>query len=87
MTTLHAKTATNCDPVSVSRFAYDTGLSIKTVERYCRLGRIFGARKHPLTKKWWIYPPAKLLCQPRSQQRKEGTSTLMTSTSLGVEQV
>jgi hypothetical protein len=26
----------------------------------CRTGRIFGARLHPLTRKWWIYPPAKL---------------------------
>lgn len=87
MSALHAKTATNSDPVSITRFAYDTGLSVKTIERYCRQGRIFGARKHPLTKKWWIYPPAKLLCQPRSYQRKEGTSTQMTSTSQGVEQV
>lgn len=80
MSALHAKSATNSDPVSITRFAYDTGLSLKTIERYCRQGRIFGARKHPLTKKWWIYPPAKLLCQPRSQKRVEKSSTTMNST-------
>ena len=85
MSTLHAKTASNKEPVSLTRFAYDTGLSVRTVERYCKLGRIFGARKHPLTKKWWIYPPAKLLCQPRSHQRKD-TLTPMTSTSLDAKQ-
>lgn len=47
--------------VSVRAFAERLGLSERLVHRYCRQGRIFGARKHPLTKKWWIYPPAKLL--------------------------
>jgi len=47
--------------VSVRAFAERLGLSEKRVTEYCRKGRIFGARKHPLTGKWWIYPPAKLL--------------------------
>lgn len=47
--------------VSVATFARRLGLSEQSVIRYCKHGRIFGAAKHPLTKKWWIYPPAKLL--------------------------
>ena len=50
--------------ISARAFAERSGLSEKAVVRYCKLGRIFGARKHPLTKKWWIYPPAKLLPSP-----------------------
>jgi len=47
--------------VSLATFSLTSGVSVKSLLRYCRLGRIIGARKHPLTKKWWIYPPAKLL--------------------------
>ena len=47
--------------VSVATFARRLGLSKELIISYCRKGRIFGATKHPLTKKWWIYPPAKLL--------------------------
>lgn len=50
--------------ISVRSFAERLGLSEKCVLRYCKLGRIFGATKHPLTKKWWIYPPAKILPSP-----------------------
>ncbi len=53
--------------LSISAFSERSGLSNETIVRYCREGKIFGARKHPLTKKWWIYPPAKLLCQPRAK--------------------
>jgi hypothetical protein len=64
-------------------FAESHGLSERYVVNLCRSGKIFGARKHPLTKKWWIYPPAKLLCDPRP--KRENTSTLMHITSLSVE--
>lgn len=46
--------------VSLATFARMTGLSETQLQRYAKAGRIIGARKHPLTKKWWIYPPAKL---------------------------
>ena len=71
--------------MTIGQFAFVTGLPEKQILEYCRNDRIFGARKHPITKKWWIYPPAKLLCQPRNQKRGS-TSTQMTSTSLDVEQ-
>ncbi|AKR43312.1 hypothetical protein [Methylophilus sp. TWE2] len=54
----------NREPISVATFARNLGLSEVVVYKYCKQGRIFGARKHPLTKKWWIYPPAKLLPKP-----------------------
>lgn len=50
--------------VSAAAFARSSGLSPEYVTRLCRQGRIFGARLHPLTRKWWIYPPAKLLPSP-----------------------
>lgn len=47
--------------VSLATFAHTTGLSMRHLQNCCQAGRIIGARKHPLTKKWWIYPPAKLV--------------------------
>jgi hypothetical protein len=47
--------------VSLATFSLTTGVSQSLLLKYARTGRIIGARKHPLTKKWWIYPPAKLL--------------------------
>lgn len=47
--------------VSLATFSRTTGVSEKQLCKYAKAGRIIGARKHPLTKKWWIYPPAKLL--------------------------
>ncbi len=71
--------------MSAITFAELHGLSIAYVRKLCKDGKIFGARLHPLTKKWWIYPPAKLLC---GTKRKPGgsTSNRMPSTLHGVEQ-
>ena len=46
--------------VSAQTFAESAGISVQQVIKYCKAGRIIGARKHPLTKRWWIYPPGKL---------------------------
>ena len=54
--------------LSCRTFAVRHGLSHKFVLRWCKEGKIFGARKHALTKQWWIYPPAKLLCEPRAKR-------------------
>ena len=48
--------------ISLNAFAARSGISVEYMTKLCRDGKVFGARKHPLTKKWWIYPPAKLLC-------------------------
>lgn len=47
--------------VSARKFAERLGLSVFMVVKLCRRGRIEGAQLHPLTRKWWIHPPAKLL--------------------------
>lgn len=47
--------------VSLATFSQQTGISVQALQKYAKAGRIIGARKHPLTKKWWIYPPAKLM--------------------------
>lgn len=48
------------DGISLRQFAEQTGLREALLRTYCLKGKIIGARKHPLTKKWWVYPPAKL---------------------------
>jgi hypothetical protein len=55
--------------VTVARFARDHGLTETAVRRLVKTGRILGARKHPLTKKWIIFPPAKLVLTRLSQGR------------------
>ena len=48
------------EPLTLKQFADSIGMSEHCVRRWCTLGYVIGARKHPLTKKWAIYPPAKL---------------------------
>jgi len=62
--TAHAPRITNRDPVSLRAFAERTGLSVQLLQKYCKQGRILGARKHHLTKHWWIYPPARIVPSP-----------------------
>jgi lambda repressor-like predicted transcriptional regulator len=47
--------------MSLRKFSEQTGVSVYALQKYCKAGRIIGARKHVLTRKWFIYPPAKLL--------------------------
>ena len=47
--------------VSLQVFALSAGFTVDQVRKYCQAGRITGARKHPLSGHWFIYPPAKLL--------------------------
>lgn len=66
--------------VSLRTFSEQTGIREGQLLHYARKGCIIGARKHPLTKKWWIYPPAKLVMSggeaytPRSKAAKPGNS-------------
>lgn len=46
--------------ISLRKFAESIGVREVVLMRWCRAGKVIGARKHPLTKKWTIYPPAKL---------------------------
>jgi hypothetical protein len=62
------------EPISLKRFAEQTGLSAPYLLRLCRAGRVIGARKHVLTKKWVIYPPAKLVPGPNWCASKGGAA-------------
>jgi hypothetical protein len=44
--------------LSADSFAYYYGLSRQHVIKLCEQSFISPARKHPVTKQWWIYPPA-----------------------------
>lgn len=70
--------------IPLREFARSIGVSETCMQRWCRAGKVFGARLHPLTRKWWIYPPAKLLCVPRNL--RADSSIRMSSTSRANEQ-
>lgn len=46
--------------VSLEAFSRSTGVSVTSLRKYAKAGRLIGARKCVLTKKWWVYPPAQL---------------------------
>lgn len=70
--------------ITARTFAEKHGLSAAYVVNLCRKGKIFGAKLHVTTRQWWIYPPAKLVCEKRP--KRENTSTLMRSISQDVKQ-
>jgi len=45
---------------SLKRLAFETGIRVLTLRHYCENGQITGARRHPLTKQWLVYPPCLL---------------------------
>ena len=49
------------DGIPLTELARRTGISLDTLQRWARSGRLIGARMHPLCRKWWVYPPAKLV--------------------------
>lgn len=50
-------------------FAVLHGLSDSYVEHLCKCGLITPAKKHPLTREWWIYPPAKIVLNRGAQAK------------------
>ena len=48
-------------PIPFPRFAERLGISLRELETLCAQGKIVGARRHPYSGKWCIYPPAKLM--------------------------
>lgn len=73
--------------IPIGVFAARLGVSLRCLYRLCKRGQVFGARKHPLTKKWWIYPPAKLLCSVNPKRQHANGSTLKASGLAECEQV
>lgn len=66
--------------VSLRAFAEQTGIREGQLLHYIRKGQIQGAVKHPITKKWRIYPPAKLVLgaahNPRIQAFNEAAQDM-----------
>ena len=57
--------------MSLQAFAARCGLTETQMFRLVKTGRVLGASKHPLSKKWRIYPPARLLVDIRPYKRKD----------------
>lgn len=47
--------------VSVQAFAEQLGIKLCVARYYIKKGRVIGARQDARSKKWTIYPPAKLV--------------------------
>lgn len=47
--------------MSLEDFAKVCGKSASWLQRLAQRGRIVGARKHAISKKWWVYPPAQII--------------------------
>lgn len=55
--------------LSIQAFAEREGLTHGQVMRCIKRGEVLGARKDARSKKWAIYPPAKLMRRPNSHKR------------------
>ncbi len=49
------------EAMSLATFSLQSGKSVKYLQKLAKAGRIIGARQDLLTKKWLVYPPAKIL--------------------------
>jgi hypothetical protein len=58
--------------ISLQAFADREGMTLASVKRYAKSGWILGARQDARSKHWHIYPPAKLLKQPRRSVADQG---------------
>lgn len=47
--------------MTIQAFADLHGMSLESMQRYAKAGRVIGARQDSRSKKWTIYPPAKLV--------------------------
>lgn len=56
--------------LSIQAFAEREGLTPGQAMRCIKRGKVIGARKDARTKKWFVYPPAKLLERPRVHTKR-----------------
>lgn len=61
--------------MSARDFAALHGLTGQQLKRLLKAGKVLGASRHPLSKHWWIYPPAKLLEVPRPCTKRSSDLT------------
>lgn len=62
--------------LTMQAFADREGLTLKQALTAARRGQLLGARQNPLSNRWWVYPPAKLMKRPRSYQKREAPEDL-----------
>lgn len=73
---------TQQDGIPLRRFAEQIGVSECCLSKWCRAGKVIGARKHPLTKKWTIYPPARLALDTYSRWTKVASKAVLLNRSV-----
>ena len=69
--------------LSLQAFAEREGMTLKQVQSFIRQGLILGAQQDGRSKRWRIYPPAKLLRAVREYKRKAGRSSDITEARAG----
>lgn len=60
--------------LSIQAFAVQEGLTPIQVQSLAKRGLILGARKDSRSKKWTIYPPAKLMQRPRTYKPRDAAA-------------
>lgn len=56
--------------LTMQAFADCEGLTLKQAMTAARRGQILGARQDSRSKRWYVYPPAKLTCRPRGYTKR-----------------
>lgn len=61
--------------MSLQAFSDREGISLFQAKALAKRGQIFGARQDSRSKHWWVYPPAKLLVEPRGCKVRSAANT------------
>ena len=61
--------------ISLSEFATLHGLTHLQATKLVKAGKILGASRHPLSKHWFVFPPAVLLERPRAYKPRQPVSS------------
>lgn len=67
--------------LTMQAFADREGLTLKQALTAARRGQLLGARQNPLSNRWWVYPPAKLLHRPKSRSKPAAAVACSSHTS------
>lgn len=65
--------------LTMQAFADREGLTLKQALTAARRGQLLGARQNPLSNRWWVYPPAKLLHRPKSRSKPAAAAVACSS--------